>query len=137
MKKLFSTAINPSLMDIAILVVRVMIGLSMLTHGTPKLLRFSADGPLNFGDPLNIGPLPSLVLTVFAEFFCSLLIIFGLGTRLAVIPLIISTSVAAFVVHKSDGFAQQEMALLYLLVYFTLFISGSGRYSLDRMLVGK
>lgn len=122
----------------AVLVVRVMVGLTMLTHGYPKLIRLTlSDGPLRFGDPLNIGPGPSLVLTVFAEFVCSIFIIAGLGTRLACIPLMITMLVAAFVVHKADGFGEQEVAVLYLLIYFFLFIMGSGKYSLDRMIEKK
>ena len=137
MKWFFATRINPYLLDLAILLVRVFIGLTMLTHGTPKLMRFSSDGPLHFGDPLNIGMGPSLALAVFAEVFCSLFIIVGLGTRLAVIPLIITMLVAAFVVHKTDGFREQEVALIYLLIYFTLFITGSGKFSIDRQIEKK
>ena len=109
----------------------------MLTHGTSKLGKLTGDGPLTFGDPLHIGPAASLVLTVFAEFVCSLLIIIGLATRLAVIPLMVTMLVAAFVVHLADGFAKQELAVLYLLIYFTLFVMGSGRYSIDRMIEKK
>jgi putative oxidoreductase len=100
-------------------------------------MKFASEGPLQFGDPLNIGAGPTLVLTVFAEVFCSVCIIIGLGTRFAVIPLMVTMLVAAFVVHKADGFREQEKALLYLLIYFTLFITGSGRFSLDRQLEKK
>jgi putative oxidoreductase len=134
MKRFFFTRFNPEILDLALLVVRVMVGLTMLTHGYPKLGKLTADGPFDFGDPLNIGPGPSLVLTVFAEFVCSFFILFGLGTRLAVVPLMVTMLVAAFVVHKTDGFGKQEMAVLYLLIYFFLFMAGSGKYSLDRVL---
>ncbi len=134
MKRFFSTRVNPYFLDVALLCVRVLVGLTMLTHGTPKLLRLGNDGPLSFGDPLNIGPEASLILTIFAEFVCSIFIIAGLGTRLAVVPLMLTMLVAAFVVHKADGFGKQELAVLYLVIYFFLFIAGSGRYSVDRIL---
>jgi putative oxidoreductase len=137
MKRLLSTSVNVYFLDLAIFIVRVLIGLTMLTHGTPKLMKMSGGGPMNFGDPLNIGPAASLALTIFAEFFCSILIIIGLGTRIAVIPLIITMLVAAFVVHKADGFSKQELAMLYLLIYFFLFITGSGKYSIDRLIEKK
>ena len=137
MKRFFYTRTQPHLIDMALLVLRIMVGLTMLTHATPKLEKLSADGPLSFGDPLNIGPGPSLMLTVFAEFVCSLLIIAGLATRFAVIPLIVTMLVAAFLVHRTDGFSKQELAVLYLLIYFTLFVLGSGRYSLDRVIENK
>ena len=45
--------------------------------------------------------------------------------------------IAAFHVHIGDPFAKQEMSLHYLLIYFVLFILGSGKYSLDSLLVKK
>src|SRR5688572_21689546 len=114
MKRFLTTRINLDLLNLAIFCVRVFIGLTMLSHGAPKLMKFASEGPLQFGDPLNIGAGPTLVLTVFAEVFCSVCIIIGLGTRFAVIPLIVTMLVAAFVVHKADGFREQEKALLYL-----------------------
>jgi putative oxidoreductase len=137
MLKFLSTYINPYFLDLCLFLVRIFTGLSMLTHGTPKLAKLSADGPMNFGDPLNIGPYPSLLLTIFSEVVCSLFIIVGLGTRFAVLPLMVTMLVAAFVVHKADGYAKQELAVLYLLIYFTLFILGSGKYSVDRLIEKK
>ncbi len=137
MKRFLTTRINLDLLNLAIFCVRVFIGLTMLSHGAPKLMKFMSGEPLHFADPLNIGVVPSLVLTVFAEVFCSICIIIGLGTRFAVVPLMITMLVAAFVVHIGDGFREQETALLYLLIYFTLFITGSGRYSIDRQLEKK
>lgn len=135
MKRFFYTRYNPYFLDLALLIIRVLVGLTMLTHGAPKMVKLTAtDGPMEFGDPLNIGPGASLFLTVFSEFVCSILIILGLGTRLAVIPLMVTMLVAAFVVHKADGFGKQELAILYLVIYFTLFIAGSGKYSVDRLL---
>ena len=103
----------------------------MLTHGIPKLLRFFGNEEIIFGDPLGIGQVTTFTLAVFAEFLCSLLIILGLGTRLAAIPLIITMAVAALIVHVPDGFARQELPLLYLTGYLLLFFTGSGKYSLD------
>lgn len=131
MKKIFSTTIKTQHLDIIVLIVRVAIGAFMLTHGIGKFENLFSGEEIKFGDPIGLGKSTSLALTVFAEFFCSILIILGLVTRLAVIPLIITMVTAAFVIHATHGFAKQEMALLYLLVYVTLFVTGSGKYSLD------
>jgi putative oxidoreductase len=80
---------------------------------------------------MGMGPVFSLALTVFAEVLCSILILLGLGTRVAVIPLIVTMLVAVFYIHSQDPFVKQEMGLHYLLVYAALLISGSGRYSAD------
>jgi putative oxidoreductase len=74
------------------------------------------------------------VLVVFAEFVCSIFIILGLGTRLAVIPLIINMTTAAVFAHAHDPFAVKEKALLFLIIFFLLLFFGPGRYSLDHTL---
>jgi putative oxidoreductase len=89
---------------------------------------------IKFADPFGLGPIASLLMVVFAEVFCSILIIMGLGTRLATIPLMVAMSVAAFYAHADDPFATKEKSLLFLLVYIFLFVFGSGRYSIDKLI---
>jgi putative oxidoreductase len=118
--------------DTASLILRLMLGVFMLTHGYPKLQQLLS-GNTQFADPIGIGATASLYLTVFAEFFCSLLLIFGLCTRPALISLMITMGVAAFAVHANDPFGDKEHSLMYLLPYFALFLLGAGKYSLDAM----
>lgn len=69
--------------DIALLWQRLGLGLFMLTlHGWPKLSRYS-ELSKSFADPLGVGSAASLFLAVSAEVGASLLLIFGLATRLA------------------------------------------------------
>lgn len=103
----------------------------MLTHGFPKLLKLFGSEEIVFGDPIGIGMAMTLALAVFAEFICSILVILGLGTRLAAIPLMVTMFTAAFVVHAADPFQRKEMAILYLLIFTVLLISGGGKHSLD------
>lgn len=120
--------------DFALLLLRTVSGAFMLfAHGLPKVIRLFA-GEINFADPLGIGMISSLILVVFAEFLCSVFIIVGLFTRASLIPLIITMSVAGFVYHGADPFAQKEKALLFLLIFVFLFITGPGRYSLSRII---
>lgn len=110
---------------------------TMLVHGLPKLvLLFSAD-PIQFPGILGMSPALSLSLTVFAEVFCSLFLLLGLGTRFATIPLIIVMLVAILLVHAADPFSVKELAVHYLLGYLVLLIAGSGKYSVDYLLQGK
>jgi putative oxidoreductase len=136
MKKLFSITHTTKNVDMALLITRIAIALMMLTHGIPKMAGF-AETPVKFMDIFGMGAELSLALAVFAEVFCSFLLIFGLGTRLAVIPLIVTMLIAVLHVHAADPFAKQEMGWHFLLVYVVLFILGSGRYSLDSLLVKK
>ncbi len=133
-KKLFSTDLwSANATDLASLILRLTLGGLMLNHGYPKLMNLLS-GDIKFGDPIGIGVTASLALTVFAEFVCSILLIIGLGTRAALIPLIITMLVAVLIVHSADDIGTKEGALMYLLPYFALFLLGSGRYSVDAFL---
>lgn len=134
MKKLFNTNFNHEGIHFMLLVLRVSIALFMLFHGYQKLQMLTGGGPIQFGDPIGVGEPASLVLAVFSEFVCSILVLIGLGTRLAVIPLIVTMLVAVFIIHGPDGFEKKEMALHYLVVYAFLFVSGSGKYSVDQII---
>ena len=89
-------------------------------------------GNPQFADPVGLGSGTSLYLVTFAEVICSCLLIVGLFCRLALIPLIIDMAIAFFIVHKGDALAMKEPALLYLGMFFTLFLIGPGKFSLDR-----
>lgn len=125
---------NPIFRDIILLIVRVFIGFSMLSHGFPKLQMLLEGGKIDFYDFLGLGPQISLILTVIAEFVCSILLILGLFTRVALGFLIFTMIIAAFVVHGADPFEKQEMALIYLSAYLLLMTFGAGRFSIDHMI---
>lgn len=136
MKRTFSTNVNSNAVDVWLLISRVAIGLIMLTHGLPKLQTLLS-GKMEFADPVGIGVGPSLVLAVFAEFVCSILLILGLATRLAVVPLMITMLVAVFFVHGADPFGKKELPVIYLLFYVGFLILGAGKYSVDHFIAGK
>lgn len=137
MKRLFHTGTNDNYLNITILIVRLIVASLMITHGLPKLNTLLAGGDIHFPDPIGLGPVLSLVLVVFAEFFCSILIGIGLGTRLASIPLIITMIVVVFVVHVVDPIGKKEMALLYLAFYLLLLVTGSRKFSVDYLISRK
>lgn len=117
--------------DLSLLMIRVFIGGMMLfSHGLPKLMSYSEKANM-FPDPIGVGPQMSLVLAIFAEFFCSIAIILGLFTRLATLPLITTMLVAVVIVHGADPWMKKEFGLLYLIFFLVLLISGPGRWSVD------
>ena len=122
--------------DLASFILRFLLGFLMLSHGIPKLMKL-LDGNMEFGDPIGIGVPASLTLTVFSEVICSLLIIIGLWTRLALIPLIITMLVAVFIVHINDPLGTKELGIMYLFGYITLFLIGSGNYAVDAIVSKK
>ena len=137
MKKTYLTTLNLQQVDIGLLIFRLAIAGLMLTHGIPKLIKFFGDAPIQFADPIGLGEITTFTFAVFAEFICSVLVILGLGTRLAVLPLIATMAVAALIVHVPDGFGRQELPLLYLAGWILLFFTGAGKYSLDHYILVK
>jgi putative oxidoreductase len=118
--------------DLGLLILRVGAGVMMATHGWGKVVDLFSGNP-QFGDPLGIGPVPSLALAAFAEFLCALLVVVGFKVRWTAIPIVITMLVAAFVVHAADGWGKQEFPLLYAVAFLTLVFTGAGQYSLDAL----
>jgi putative oxidoreductase len=138
-KILFAPAKNSPSANFALLVLRVWIGVEMMVvHGVDKLMSFTTTAQ-DFPDPLGIGHTASLALAVFAEVIASMLLVFGLFTRLAALVLIIDMTVAFVSVHKCalTGSNNGELAFLYLLAYVVVFLAGPGRVSADKILFGK
>ena len=125
------------LQDLGLLAVRLLAGGMMLTHGIPKIDRLFGEGPVKFADPLGLGPEISLVLVIFAEVACSILVMVGFKTRLATIPLLITMLVAAFYIHGADPFGEKELPLLFFTLFVSLLVSGPGNYAVDRWIGGK
>lgn len=136
-RKIFTTEYNNNLQSIWLLLLRVLAGAFMLTHGFPKFQMLFSGQEILFPDPIGLGSQLSFIMIVFAEFFCSIFIIVGFGTRFSAIPLSFSMFVAAFIVHGKDPFASKELALIYLLIFIGFIFSGGGKFSVDYLIAGK
>lgn len=120
-----------ALRDVGLSILRVGAGgIMLLAHGWPKWTGW-ADKADAFPDPFGVGAAASLGLAVFAELFCSALVVLGAATRFAVVPLIVTMAVAALVVHGSDPWADKEAAVMFLIPFLTLLFTGPGRLSVD------
>ena len=120
----------------ALALLRVALGLGMLLgHGWPKLARFSEIAG-KFADPLGLGAPLSLALIVFAEVLCAGLVILGVFTRLASIPIIFGMGVVVFVTQHGDVLGKGELAAVYGIGFLALVIGGGGNLSLGRILRG-
>ncbi len=119
--------------DVALLMLRVGFGgFLAVNHGWTKLMTWGPKHP-TFADPLGVGHPTSMALAIFGELVCSMLIVLGLGTRVAAVPALITMLVAALGVHKDSVFGDGEHALLYGAAFVALILAGGGRYSLDRV----
>ena len=132
MKKLLSTKYSAGAFNTAMLLLRICFGVLIMHHGYQKMMNFNTLQS-TFTSLPGLGSMPSLALSIFAEFFCGLFITIGLFTRLAAIPLIINMGVALFMAHNLDFFGKGEAASLYLAGFFVLLLVGPGRVSVDGM----
>ncbi len=119
--------------SVGLLVLRVGVGFAMLRgHGIGKVTELFSE-PWSFPDPLGLGSEVSLGLVVFAEVICAVLLMLGLFTRIAAIPLVIDMLVAFLLFHAGEDWIQREPSFLFLIPFLTLMITGPGWYSLDNI----
>jgi putative oxidoreductase len=107
---MFQTKIAELPAAIALLLLRLGSGAMMLVHGWNKFMNV---GTLKakFPDPFGWGSDVSLYLTLFAELICPVLLILGLITRIAALPLFIVMAVAVFSIHAADPLADKELSI--------------------------
>ena len=120
--------------DFAALLLRLIFGGMFIRYGYMKLVSFEEILPM-FGDIIGIGSKLSLILVIFAEFVCGILVTAGFFTRFSVIPIFITMVVAFFIAHANDPFDGKALPFVYMLLSIVIFILGSGRFSVDKLLV--
>jgi putative oxidoreductase len=133
---------NATTIDVGLAVLRIVVGLAFMTVFEKFLPREGVWGPQQWfiDDVAAMGfPAPALFawLAVLAEFFGGLLLILGLGTRLAALANGFVTFVAAFVYHQADIGQSGLTATVFLTMCTTLLICGPGRFSIDGLICRK
>ena len=141
MKKNLLFSFQPINVSLGILLIRIIIGVLMAFYGYQKLINFETMAASDFWAKevsfLGMTGKTPLALTIFAEFFCSLLLIIGLFTRLSLIPLLICMGyiiacVAKFeVIYSGDNGIEVNNAFVYFIIYLGIYLTGPGNYSLD------
>ena len=124
--------------DIALLTLRVVIGITMLLfHGLPKLMGGAATWQKigqsmgNLG--INIFPAFWGLSAAIVESLCALFIILGLWTRPNSILLAL-TMLVATISHLAagDGYSVASHAIELMAVFVALFLMGPGKFSIDK-----
>jgi putative oxidoreductase len=132
---------STALLDFALLIGRVAIGLCFVVHALGKLGIIGSgtlDGFASWLEELGV-PMPAVQARVAmaSEFVGGLLLAFGLATRPACLVLIITMPVAGIVGHRGDGYlitndppgAEYTINLAVVCLMFLLI--GPGAISLD------
>lgn len=135
MSKFLSTKYSNAGFNFGMLVLRVVLGILLVSHGYSKLISFNTLRYkfLNF---LHMGSTISLSLVIFAELVCSIFLILGLFTRFAVIPIIIAMGVVVFIATHGEILGPGERGTMYLAASIAILFCGPGKISVDGM-IGK
>jgi len=124
--------------DGGIALLRVGIGGIFVAHGIQKLAVFGIPGLAGFMGQIGV-PFPTLsaLAVTAAELGGGLALVAGLFTRWAALPIAFSMLVAAVTVHLRAGFFLPngvEYVLALFLASVALALTGSGSFSVDRLL---
>lgn len=129
---LFPQYCRERVVSFIILAVRVFFGVLFFIHGLDKMMNFQTLSE-TFPSVLGFGSYTTLMVAIFTEFCCSLFLMTGLMQRVILVPMIISMGVAFFDVHDAM-LPEGELALIYLIVFIILYVTGPGRYSIDYLI---
>ena len=138
MRRLFYCDSVGTIGSVALLVLRLVVGLAFVFHGWPKI-----QSATNWMGPPEVMPEMVQALVAFAEFGGGIALVLGLLTRLASIGIITVMIGAIVKVHlpKGDPFvnpggSSYELAAVYLACGILFLVLGPGRLSLDAWLFG-
>ena len=90
------------MVSLLILALRLFFGVLFFLHGVDKISNFNELSD-TYPSVLGFGSYMTLMLSIFAEFACSLFLIAGLLVRITVIPMIASMAVAFFCVLEYNS----------------------------------
>lgn len=135
LKNFFAATQHSTFTDLAVLLLRLVVGLAFMLHGWGKI-----QNPFGWMGPEGFAPGFLQALAALSEFGGGLGLILGLLTPLASLG-IASTMAVAFSTHafmRGDPFVSMtggpasELAAVYFCIAMLLLAMGPGRFSLDR-----
>ncbi|WP_460136707.1 DoxX family protein [Pseudomonas sp. S1_E04] len=100
-------------------------------HGLPKVLNYSEQLKL-IEDPFHLGAHITLLLAIFAEVLCPVLIVAGVLVRLACLPILAVLLIAMVVVHPEWTLFEGQFGWLLLIIFTSVLIAGPGRFTLGQ-----
>ncbi|MGF6770004.1 putative oxidoreductase [Paraburkholderia sp. GAS199] len=121
-----------TIVDVGLLYLRASASLLVLAvHGLPKVMHYASQAA-EIEDPFHLGRGVSIAFAIFAEVICPPLMILGIATRLAALPILIVTAIALVFVHRDWSLAQGQFAWMLLILFGTIAIAGPGSIRLGR-----
>lgn len=136
MKKLITnTSLDGKLIHIALFAFRILLSIELIVaHGLKKLGVGVAEAE-QVPNPLNLPEAFNSLFADAANLVFPVFVIFGLFTRIAVLPILAVTLTGYFILHWNDSLLIKDTPFMYSLCYLFLFFVGAGKYSVDNYLI--
>jgi putative oxidoreductase len=127
--------------DLALLLLRIVIGGVFIAHGWQKLFIFGPDGAAKAFAEMGV-PLPAITAPTIGviEILAGAALVFGILTRLASLGLACDALGAIVFFHSKHGFFVPmgiEFVMSLATVALALAIAGAGEYSIDALVAGR
>ncbi|HET6440122.1 MAG TPA: DoxX family protein [Anaeromyxobacter sp.] len=136
-----STSTTAQRVQLALTILRVVVGIIFVVHGGQKLFVFGFGGVMGFFGKVGI-PLPvvTAVVVTLVEFLGGLALVVGVVTRIAAVLIGLDMIGAILFVHLKAGFFNPtgfEYPLTLLAAAICLALAGAGAYSIDAAIGGR
>lgn len=135
LKYLLFTDAGNDINNIALLIYRVLLALELFrVHGLKKF-RIENGQKEHVPNPLHLPEKLNAFVATLSDTVVPFLVMLGLGTRLAIVPVIGVTAIGYFIVHRKDSLEVRDVPYMYTLSFLFLLVIGAGTYSVDNYLL--
>ncbi|RAJ06555.1 putative oxidoreductase [Chitinophaga skermanii] len=126
-----NTSSRTHILNVALLVFRIVLSLQlMIVHGLKKI-GIGVEVAEQVPNPLHLPEVLNSAFAIAGNLVFPVFIIFGLFTRLAILPVLAITLTGYFVLHAHDPLLVKDVPFMYSLSFLFLLVVGPGGYSVD------
>jgi putative oxidoreductase len=132
----FITVVYPSprSFHLSLLIFRVAASVELIVAHGLKKIGIGVEKAEVIPNPFHLPEGLNSAFAIGGNLFFPLLIIAGLLTRLAILPVLMITLAGYFFVHWHDPVLVRDTPYIYSIIYLLLLVLGPGKYSVDFLL---